>query len=50
MRSMWRARAGTARSWPIKPDVEREAQRQDNLRATDEIVAALNERRIALGL
>ena len=31
-----------------KPDVKREAKRQDNLRATDEIIAALNERRIAL--
>jgi diguanylate cyclase (GGDEF)-like protein len=31
-----------------KPNVEREAMRQDNLRATDEIIAALNERRIAL--
>jgi hypothetical protein len=31
-----------------KPDVKREAQRQHNLRATDEIIAALNERRIAL--
>jgi diguanylate cyclase (GGDEF)-like protein len=31
-----------------KPNLEREAMRQDNLRATDEIIAALNERRIAL--
>jgi diguanylate cyclase (GGDEF)-like protein len=31
-----------------QPSVEREAARQENVRATDEIVAALNERRIAL--
>jgi diguanylate cyclase (GGDEF)-like protein len=31
-----------------KPDPGRDAQRQENLRATDEIVAALNERRIWL--
>jgi diguanylate cyclase (GGDEF)-like protein len=30
------------------PNVEREAQRRENIRATDEIVAALNERRIFL--
>jgi diguanylate cyclase (GGDEF)-like protein len=30
------------------PSVEREAQRRENVRATDEIVAALNERRIFL--
>ena len=30
------------------PSVEREALRRENMRATDEIVAALNERRIAL--
>jgi diguanylate cyclase (GGDEF)-like protein len=29
-----------------RPNVEREAQRRENVRATDEIVAALNERRI----
>ena len=31
-----------------KPNIEREALRRENLRATDEIVAALNERRIFL--
>ena len=31
-----------------RPSVEREAMRRDNVRATDEIVAALNERRIFL--
>jgi diguanylate cyclase (GGDEF)-like protein len=31
-----------------KPNVERDAQRRESMRATDEIVAALNERRIAL--
>jgi diguanylate cyclase (GGDEF)-like protein len=31
-----------------RPSVEREALRRDNMRATDEIVAALNERRIFL--
>ena len=31
-----------------RPNVEREAQRRENVRATDEIVAALNERRIFL--
>jgi diguanylate cyclase (GGDEF)-like protein len=31
-----------------RPSVEREAMRQDNVRATDEIVTALNERRILL--
>jgi diguanylate cyclase (GGDEF)-like protein len=31
-----------------RPNVERDALRRDSLRATDEIVAALNERRIAL--
>jgi diguanylate cyclase (GGDEF)-like protein len=31
-----------------RPSVEREALRRENVRATDEIVAALNERRIAL--
>jgi diguanylate cyclase (GGDEF)-like protein len=29
-----------------RPNIEREAQRRENVRATDEIVAALNERRI----
>ena len=33
---------------PYKPNVERDALRRDAVRATDEIVAALNERRIAL--
>jgi diguanylate cyclase (GGDEF)-like protein len=31
-----------------RPNVERDALRRDNVRATDEIVAALNDRRIAL--
>ncbi len=31
-----------------RPSIEREALRRDNVRATDEIVAALNERRIFL--
>ena len=31
-----------------RPNLEREAQRRENVRATDEIVAALNERRIFL--
>jgi diguanylate cyclase (GGDEF)-like protein len=31
-----------------RPNVERDAMRRESLRATDEIVAALNERRIAL--
>ena len=34
---------------PYRPNVERDALRRENMRATDEIVAALNERRIALG-
>ena len=33
---------------PYKPNVERDALRRDAVRATDEIVAALNERRITL--
>ena len=33
---------------PYRPNVERDALRRDSMRATDEIVAALNERRIAL--
>ena len=33
---------------PYQPNPEREAMRQRNIRATDEIIAALNERRIAL--
>jgi len=32
----------------FRPNVERDAMRRDNVRATDEIVAALNERRIFL--
>jgi EAL domain-containing protein (putative c-di-GMP-specific phosphodiesterase class I) len=32
-----------------RPNVERDALRRENVRATDEIVAALNERRIGLG-
>ncbi len=33
-----------------RPNPERDAQRQDNVRATDEIITALNERRIFLVL
>jgi EAL domain-containing protein (putative c-di-GMP-specific phosphodiesterase class I) len=33
---------------PYRPNVEREAMRRESVRATDEIVSALNERRIAL--
>jgi diguanylate cyclase (GGDEF)-like protein len=33
---------------PYQPNPEREAMRQRNIRATDEIIAALNERRITL--
>ena len=53
-----RARAGDARRAPrpsgrgsflaYRPNIERDALRRENVRATDEIVAALNERRILL--
>jgi diguanylate cyclase (GGDEF)-like protein len=33
---------------PYRPNIERDAHRRESMRATDEIVAALNERRIAL--
>jgi len=33
---------------PYRPSVERDAMRRESVRATDEIVSALNERRIAL--
>ena len=33
---------------PYRPNIERDAFRRDSVRATDEIVAALNERRIEL--
>jgi diguanylate cyclase (GGDEF)-like protein len=39
-------RRGSFAMW--KPNVERDAQRRVNIRVTDEIVTALNERRIAL--
>lgn len=39
-------RSGTFSMW--KPNVERDAQRRVNIRVTDEIVTALNERRIVL--
>ena len=39
-------RAGSFSMW--RPNVEREAQRRVNIRVTDEIVTALNERRIAM--
>ena len=39
-------RAGSFSVW--RPNVERDAQRRVNIRVTDEIVTALNERRIAM--
>ncbi len=39
-------RAGSFAAW--RPNVERDAQRRVNIRVTDEIVTALNERRIAM--
>jgi EAL domain-containing protein (putative c-di-GMP-specific phosphodiesterase class I) len=33
---------------PYRPNIERDALRRENMRATDEIIAALNERRICL--
>jgi predicted signal transduction protein with EAL and GGDEF domain len=39
-----RRRAGSFSLW--RPNVERDAQRRVNIRVTDEIVTALNERRI----
>ena len=39
-------RAGSFSLW--RPNVERDAQRQVNIRVTDEIVTALNERRITM--
>src|SRR5689334_14403431 len=41
-----RRRAGSFALW--KPNVERDAQRRVNIRVTDEIVTALNERRIVV--
>src|SRR5690348_2797715 len=41
-----RRRAGSFGLW--RPNVERDAQRRVNIRVTDEIVTALNERRITL--
>ncbi len=41
-----RRRAGSFSLW--RPNVEREAQRRVNIRVTDEIVTALNERRIVM--
>ena len=41
-----RRRAGSSSLW--RPNVERDAQRRVNIRVTDEIVTALNERRIAM--
>ena len=41
-----RRRAGSFSMW--RPNVEREAQRKVNIRVTDEIVTALNERRIVM--
>ncbi|MBR0692162.1 bifunctional diguanylate cyclase/phosphodiesterase [Bradyrhizobium lablabi] len=42
-----RRRAGSFALW--KPNVERDAQRRVNIRVTDEIVTALNERRLVVG-
>ena len=39
-------RRGSLMAW--RPNVEREAQRRVNIRVTDEIVTALNERRIVM--
>jgi diguanylate cyclase (GGDEF)-like protein len=41
-----RRRAGSFSLW--RPDAERDAQRRVNIRVTDEIVTALNERRIVM--
>ncbi len=41
-----RRRAGSFLAW--RPNVERDAQRRVNIRVTDEIVTALNERRIVM--
>jgi len=41
-----RRRSGSFSLW--RPNVERDAQRRVNIRVTDEIVTALNERRIAM--
>src|SRR3954462_1983874 len=41
-----RQRAGSFSLW--RPNVEREAQRRVNIRVTDEIITALNERRIVM--
>ncbi len=41
-----RRRSGSFAIW--RPNVERDAQRRVNIRVTDEIVTALNERRIAM--
>ncbi len=41
-----RRRAGAFAAW--RPNAERDAQRRVNIRVTDEIVTALNQRRIAL--
>ena len=41
-------RSGAARSSAYRPNVELEALRQENVRATDKIITALNERRILL--
>ena len=46
LESAKRRRAGSFLTW--KPNVERDAQRRVNIRVTDEIVTALNERRIVM--
>ena len=43
-----RARQRHGSFMPYRPNVERDVTRRDSVRATDEIVAALDERRIAL--
>ena len=45
---MARSAAAPARSRLWRPNVERDAQRRVNIRVTDEIVTALNERRIVM--
>jgi diguanylate cyclase (GGDEF)-like protein len=46
LESAKRRRAGSFLAW--RPNVERDAQRKVNIRVTDEIVTALNERRIVM--
>ena len=48
MRSTAPRRSGAVRSQAYQPNPERDAQRKENVRATDEIIKALNERRLFL--